>query len=94
MGNFHHRILLNQLEQIRRVSQDLLSHAGYEVRTARDGFEALAVMRSGYPLPDLIITDLKMPSMSGFELLSVVRRRFSQIPVIVYNRALCGCRAS
>ena len=36
-------------------------------------------------LPDLIITDLKMPSMSGFEFLSVVRRRFPQIPTIAIS---------
>jgi DNA-binding response OmpR family regulator len=33
-------------------------------------------------LPDLIISDLKMPNMSGFEFLSIVRRRFPHIPVI------------
>jgi len=36
-------------------------------------------------LPDLILTDLKMPNMSGFELLSIVRRRFPQIPTIAVS---------
>jgi CheY-like chemotaxis protein len=82
VGDFHYRILVvDDDERIVRVSQDVLSQGGYEVRTARDGFEALALMRKA--LPDLIISDLSMPNMSGFELLSVVRRRFPQIPVIV-----------
>lgn len=81
MANFHYRILVvDDEEQIRRVSEHVLSHCGYEVRTASHGFEALALMRKA--LPDLIISDLSMPNMSGFELLSIVRRRFPQIPVI------------
>ncbi len=81
MGNFNYRILVvDDDEQIRRVSEAVLSQHGFEVRTANDGFEALALMRKA--LPDVIISDLKMPNMSGFELLSVVRRRFPQIPVI------------
>jgi DNA-binding response OmpR family regulator len=43
----------------------------------------LAQMRGA--LPDLIVTDLKMPNMSGFEFLSVVRRRFPQIPTIAIS---------
>ena len=50
---------------------------------AKDGFDALAQMRGA--LPDLILTDLKMPNMSGFEFLSVVRRRFPQIPTIAIS---------
>lgn len=81
MANFHYRILVvDDDEQIRRVSEQVLSQSGYEVRTANDGFEALALMRKA--LPDLIVSDLNMPNMSGFELLSVVRRRFPQLPVI------------
>lgn len=52
------------------------------MRTAGDGFAALPERRS---LPDVIITDLSMPNVSGFELLSVVRRRFRQIPEIAIS---------
>lgn len=81
MDNFHYRILVvDDEERIRLVSERVLSQSGYEVRTASQEFEALALMRKA--LPDLIISDLNMPGMSGFELLSIVRRRFPQLPVI------------
>ncbi len=84
MANFHYRLLVVEDEpQIREVFQSVLSTEGYEVRVAKDGFAALAQMR-GAP-PDLIVTDLKMPNMSGFEFLSVVRRRFPQIPTIAIS---------
>ena len=89
MANFDYRILVvDDDEPIRRCSEDVLAHAGYEVRTAKDGFEALALMRK--TLPHLIISDLNMPSMSGFEFLSVVRRRFPQIAVIVITAEFVG----
>jgi CheY-like chemotaxis protein len=81
MANFHYRILVvDDDERIRIASEQVLSSHDYEVRTASHGFEALALMRNA--LPDLIISDLNMPNMSGFELLSIVRRRFPQLPVI------------
>ena len=58
----------------------LLQERGFEVRKATDGFQALVELRRS--MPDVIISDLRMPNMSGFELLSVVRRRFPHIPVI------------
>jgi len=68
---------------MRDLLQTSLSMQGYEVRVAKDGFEALAQMRGA--LPDLILTDLKMPNMSGFEFLSIVRRRFPQIPTVAIS---------
>ena len=56
---------------------------GFSVRTAEDGFVALKILRE--VLPDIILTDLRMPGMSGFELLSIVRRRFPHIPTIAIS---------
>ena len=64
----------------------LLTATGYEVSTAEHGFDALLQLKAPPP-PDLIISDLNMPQMSGFELLSVVRRRFPEIPVIAVSGA-------
>jgi CheY-like chemotaxis protein len=66
----------------------LLAAAGYDVNTARHGFDALLQLRRMQP--DVIISDLNMPEMSGFEFLSVVRRRFPQIPVVAMSGACQG----
>jgi CheY-like chemotaxis protein len=63
----------------------LLSAAGYEVVAATNGFDALLQLKR--TSPDVIISDLNMPEMSGFEFLSVVRRRFPQIPVVAISGA-------
>ncbi len=81
---FNYRILVVDDEKlILETAALLLSSKGYEVQLAEDGFAALVQLRRS--LPDLIISDLKMPNMSGFELLSVVRRRFPHIPVIAIS---------
>lgn len=86
---FDYRILVVDDEPIiREVSSAVLSKEGYEVRTADGGFSALAELRRS--LPDLIISDLRMPNMSGFELLSVVRRRFPHIPVVAISGEYIG----
>ncbi len=86
---FTYRILVvDDDERIRRVSEAVLAQSGYEVRTAADGFEGLALMRKA--LPDLIISDLKMPNMSGFEFLSIMRRRFPNIPIIAISGEFVG----
>ena len=61
----------------------ILETRGWQVRTAEDGFDGLRILRE--TPPDLIISDLRMPNMSGFEFLAVVRRRFPHIPVIAIS---------
>ena len=81
---FSYRVLVVDDEQsVLRISSCVFKEQGYEVRTARDGFEALVELRRS--MPDLIVSDLTMPNMSGFELLSIVRRRFPHIPVIAIS---------
>ncbi|MBZ5668598.1 MAG: response regulator [Acidobacteriia bacterium] len=84
VGQLSDRVLLVDDEPlVRRLISGYLVAAGYVVRVAVDGLDALGKLREG--LPDLIISDLNMPRMSGFELLDVVRQRFPQIPVIVIS---------
>jgi CheY-like chemotaxis protein len=86
---FSFRILVVDDEPtILTTASAVLGSKGYEVRTAKDGFAGLAELRRS--LPDLIISDLRMPNMSGFELLSIVRRRFPHIPVIAFSGEFNG----
>ena len=73
---------------MRDVGTLLLTAQGYETLTAEDGFEGLAALKQS--LPDIIISDLRMPNMNGFEFLSVVRRRFPTIPVIAVSGEFSG----
>ena len=87
MNDLHrHRILLVDDEPILRDTMAMvLNEEGYDVSTAADGYDALAQLRR--TLPDIIISDLYMPRMSGFELLTIVRVRFPQIPLIAMSGA-------
>jgi len=58
-----------------------LTRAHCEVQQAEEGIDALKKLR--HKVPTVIITDLSMPGMSGIEFISVLRRRFPSIPVIV-----------
>jgi len=78
---FKYRILLADGDvESAAYTADCLQRDGYLVIVAHDGFEALAELRAG--LPEVIISDLELPRMSGFELLAVVRKRFAGIGVI------------
>ena len=68
----------------------VLSSLGHRVRSASDGLTALIEMRQ--ETPDILLSDLNMPGMSGFELLSVVRRRFPAVRVIAMSGAFSGDR--
>jgi CheY-like chemotaxis protein len=70
------------------VLSEIFEEHGYTVRTASDGFAALAVIRER--VPTVLLSDLYMPGMSGFELLSVVRRRFPEVAVIAMSGAHSG----
>jgi CheY-like chemotaxis protein len=64
----------------------LIESEGYVVTTAPDGREAFELMCRGAP-PDLVVLDLLLPQMTGWELLAEMRKveRFSKIPVVVIS---------
>ena len=75
-------LVVDDESQITRVLRTTLSTNGYDVRTAADGESALEVV--GDWKPDLVITDLNMPGMTGIELCKALRSK-SDVPVIVLS---------
>lgn len=89
MANTQIRLLLVDDESsVREVVSAILMAHGYVVVAAKDGLDALHQLDE--LLPDVLISDLKMPRMSGFELLAIVRRRFPHVPVIATSGEFWG----
>jgi two-component system NtrC family response regulator len=74
-------LVVDDEENLRRVTQLKLQQAGYEAMTVSDGAQALEVL-SKHP-QDLVLTDLKMPGMSGIELLQKIKEEYLEVVVIV-----------
>jgi CheY-like chemotaxis protein len=81
-------LIVDDEPSIRISISQVLAEIGYRVRLAEDGFSALREIHR--ESPDIVLSDLNMPGMSGFELLSVVRRRFPAILVIAMSGAFSG----
>jgi two-component system, OmpR family, KDP operon response regulator KdpE len=75
-------LVIDDEAQITRVLRAALSAQGYDVRTANDPEEGLRLFRD-WP-PDLVITDLMMPTMSGVEVCRLIRTQGST-PVLVLS---------
>jgi len=81
-------LIVDDEPSVRESLSLVLAEVGHRVRSAEDGFSALREMR--HELPDLLLSDLNMPEMSGFELLSVVRRRFPATRTIAMSGSFSG----
>ena len=68
---------------VRRVTQRLLERNGMRVMTAKDGVDAWTLLQDH--LPDVILLDIEMPRMDGYELAAQVRAdsRLSQVPIVM-----------
>lgn len=75
-------LVIDDEMQITRVLRAALSAQGYDVRTANEPEEALRLVQDW--APDLIITDLMMPGMTGVELSRTVRAK-SDVPILVLS---------
>ena len=80
------RILVAEDDRfLRKAAEMALKRQGYTVLTAADGEEALQAAQSA--LPDLILLDLIMPKLNGFDVLQALRKEAptAKIPVIVLS---------
>jgi chemosensory pili system protein ChpA (sensor histidine kinase/response regulator) len=68
---------------VRRVTQRLLERNGMRVLTARDGMDAVALLQDN--VPDVILLDIEMPRMDGYEVAAHVRNdpRLKEVPIIM-----------
>ena len=64
-------LIVEDILMNRRLIQDILTYHGYEVIEAENGEEAVKIARE--QKPDLIIMDLQMPVMNGFEAIKILR---------------------
>jgi chemosensory pili system protein ChpA (sensor histidine kinase/response regulator) len=68
---------------VRRVTQRLLERNGMRVLTAKDGVDAVSLLQDN--LPDIILLDIEMPRMDGYEVAAHVRgdARLKDIPIVM-----------
>ena len=78
-------LLVDDIKEFRALLKVLLS-GSYDVVTAEDGEKALDMIEGGFN-PDVIVTDLIMPGMDGYQLISNIRNKkcWSKIPIIVLS---------
>ncbi len=73
-------LIVEDERKIAQLVRDYLENAGYEVHTADDGPEALALFRSAKP--DLIVLDLGLPGLDGLDVTRSVRKG-SNVPIVI-----------
>jgi CheY-like chemotaxis protein len=80
--------------ELRRVVCDVLEQAGHVTITADHGRAALDLLLSGTATPSLILLDLRMPVMDGWEFARVARcyARFAHIPIVIVSTPAAGPR--
>jgi len=78
-----HLLIVDDDASVRETLAMVLSKANYVTSTAKDGVDALAQFRNR--VPDLLLTDLEMPRMSGFDFLCRVRHSFPEVAVVAMS---------
>jgi CheY-like chemotaxis protein len=82
MTNQRNILVVDDEEALRTVLSSELSGEGYHVETASDGDEAIAMLQNNNKF-DLILLDIKMPRVDGFEVLKFVKNNTPNIKVIM-----------
>lgn len=83
-------VVVEDNQALREIVCEVLIDEGYEVTCLEDGRQAISHLICSTCLPDIVITDLNMPVVSGQELVAVIRAldRTRNLPVLVYSGSL------
>lgn len=78
-------LIVDDSLSVRRVLSDLARDSGWVASTAKDGVEALEALQRATSMPDVILLDIEMPRMDGYELTSTLRSNeaYKDIPVVM-----------
>jgi chemosensory pili system protein ChpA (sensor histidine kinase/response regulator) len=70
---------------VRKVTSRFLERQGMEVMLAKDGIDAIGILQESERVPDVMLLDIEMPRMDGFEVASRVRHtsRLQDLPIIM-----------
>jgi DNA-binding NtrC family response regulator len=83
-------LIVDDEEVCARALSRSLRLCGYETYTARNGLEALGQIEE--EMPEVVITDMRMPEMNGLELFNAIREQFEEIAVILMTGHVRGDR--
>jgi two-component system, cell cycle sensor histidine kinase and response regulator CckA len=84
-GNVESILVVDDEPTVRRFASRVLREAGYGVKEAVDGLEALALIRSGMGELDVVVSDIVMPRMNGVDLLRSLSLERPRLPVILMS---------
>ena len=75
-------LLVEDEEVVRQMLAEILTHQGYAVLEAGRGAKALALVESAAKPVDLLVTDMSMPGMTGWDLANTLRASRPRLPVL------------
>jgi CheY-like chemotaxis protein len=84
-GRLESVLVVDDEPSVRRFACRVLREAGYGVREAADGLDALSLIRSGVVDLDAVVSDIVMPRMNGVELLQSLSLERPRLPVILMS---------
>ena len=78
-------MVVDDSPSVRRIVSNLIKAAGWKPLPAKDGLEALELLHASEETPDVVLLDIEMPRMDGYELLSTLRAQsqYRDLPVVM-----------
>jgi chemosensory pili system protein ChpA (sensor histidine kinase/response regulator) len=78
-------MVVDDSPSVRRIISNLIKTAGWKPVQAKDGLEALEFLHHSATAPDLMLLDIEMPRMDGYQLLSTLRAQeaYHELPVVI-----------